>query len=69
MNEQELRQLIKSGKITIESDEIILDDSYINKKEFTRSMKKYCNDSKENFSDYRKESNGQKRKDKRRKCK
>jgi len=67
MNEQELRSLISNGKITMESDEIILDDSYISKKEFIRSMKKYCNDSKENFSDYKKST--QKSRQKRRKCK
>jgi hypothetical protein len=67
MNEQELRTLISQGKITIESDEIILDDSYISKKEFIRSIKRYCNDSKEDFSDYKK--CGQKSKNKRRKCK
>jgi hypothetical protein len=69
MNEQELRSLISNGKITMESDEIILDDSYISKKEFIKGMKQYCRDSKENFNEYRKDFNGQKRKDKRRKCK
>jgi hypothetical protein len=64
---EELKELVKSGKITMESDEIILDDSCISKKEFVKTMKKLCNDSKENFSDYRK--CGQKSKNKRRKSK
>jgi len=37
---EELKELVKSGKITMESDEIILDDSCISKKEFVKTMKK-----------------------------
>jgi len=67
MNEQKLKALISQGKITIESDEIILDDEFITKKEFVSSMKKIYNDSKEDFSEYKKST--QKSRQKRRKCK
>lgn len=65
--EQQLKEFISQGKISIELDEIILDDTYITKKEFVASMKKLQTNDKEkfereDFSEYRKQSQKNKNK-------
>lgn len=62
---EELKSFISQGFIKLEDGTIHIDDEKLSKKAFVRSMKELY--SKEDFSDYRKESNGQKKKSKIRK--
>lgn len=75
-NENELRELIKTNKITYSEDSLVLDNDYIDDTAFVASMKQIIGFSQrkcdkmesDNFSDYGK-GNGQKSKNKRRKSK
>ena len=69
----EIKQFMKSGAIYLEQngENIVINDDVIDKKLLIASLKQLQlkDMEKDNFSDYNKESNGQKRKDKIRKKK
>ena len=62
---EELRELVKLNAISLVGDEIILDDTYIGKKEFVRNLREIYCESKEDFGQYKK--SGKKSKNKIRK--
>lgn len=60
-SEQEIKQFITEGKITYADESLELDDNYIDKKRLIASLKKLQGNNKENidredFSDYRKQT-------------
>jgi len=64
-SESELKSLINSKKITYSDGFIVLDDT-ISRKTFIKSLKSLIEDE-DDFSEYKKESNGQKSRNKIRK--
>jgi hypothetical protein len=70
LTQKQIEQLILEKKITMVGDTLILDEEYITKKCFVKSMQQFCGNNTRDIddkNDYRK--CGQKSREKRRKCK